>query len=202
MSDRLLLRDHLRDHSVSYGDFQLASGQTSTVYVDAKLSTCHAEAMPLVGRLFLKKMVERGWFPKAVGGLTLGADPIAAAVARESINEGSPIDLFVVRKEAKKHGLQKYLEGVPRTEGLSVVVVDDVCTTGGSTIKAVERCREAGMNVLGAICLVDREQGAREALAEIRCPFESIFTLRELIDEPEPVGPRTSASASRAATRR
>lgn len=181
IATREQLRGCLKEHSVRHGDFQLASGQRSNVYIDAKLTTCRATAMPLVGRVFLAKMFDRGWHPDAVGGLTLGADPIAAAIARESVTEVPPIDFFVVRKEPKKHGLQKYLEGLPAPEGLRVVVVDDVCTTGGSTIKAVHCCREAGMTVLGAVCLVDREQGARQALADLSCPFESIFTLQELV---------------------
>lgn len=188
------LRVYLRDHSVRHGDFQLASGQRSSVYVDAKLTTCRAKAMPLVGRVFLAKMFDRGWHPDAVGGLTMGADPIAAAIARESVAEDSPIDFFVVRKEPKKHGLQKYLEGLPAPQGLRVVIVDDVCTTGASTIKAVERCREAGMAVLGAVCLVDREQGAQEALAEINCPLESIFTLEELVNTSGPAGTLSTGS--------
>lgn len=173
----------LRQYSVLHGDFVLASGQRSNVYVDARLTTCRAVAMPLIGRAFLEKMRERGWQPDAVGGLTMGADPIAAAVARESVEQGRPIDLFVVRKEPKKHGLHRYVEGLPKTEGLSVVVVDDVCTTGGSTVTAVHHCRESGMNVLGAICLVDREQGGRQALAEAGCDLESIFTMRDVLDQ-------------------
>ncbi len=182
-SAREALRAYLMEHSVRRGDFVLASGQRSTVYVDAKLTTCRARAMPLIGRACLEKIRERGWRPEAVGGLTLGADPIAAAIARESVDQGGPIDFFVVRKEPKKHGTQKFLEGVANPEGLRVVVVDDVCTTGGSTITAVERCREAGMEVLGAICLVDREQGARENLAAVGCELVSVFRLRDLTGE-------------------
>jgi orotate phosphoribosyltransferase len=158
--------------------------------------------MPLVGQVFLEKMRQCAWHPHAVGGLTLGADPISAAIARESVVAGPAIDFFVVRKEPKKHGLQKFIEGLAETRGLQVVVVDDVCTTGGSTIKAVERCREAGMTVLGAICLVDREQGAGQALAAMGCPFTSIFTLRELADEPEPTGAVSADSPVGARTQR
>jgi orotate phosphoribosyltransferase len=181
---REALRALLVENSLRMGDFVLASGQCSRVYVDAKLTTCRAQAMPLIGAMFLERMQEQGWRPMAVGGLTMGADPISAAIASESLKGPVPIDFFVVRKEPKKHGMQKFLEGVANPEGLQVVVVDDVCTTGGSTITAVERCREAGMLVLGAICLVDREQGARENLAAIGCELVSVFRLRDLTGEP------------------
>src|SRR5690348_5049423 len=103
-SDHEQLKLLLREHSVRFGQFKLVSGQTSDVYVDAKLTTCRAAAMPLVGRLFLRKIAERGWNPAAVGGLTLGADPIAMAIAHESSPTAKPLDAFVVRKEPKKHG--------------------------------------------------------------------------------------------------
>jgi orotate phosphoribosyltransferase len=180
--DRDQLRALLRQHSVRFGEFKLVSGQTSSVYVDAKLTTCRAEAMPLVGRLFLRKIQERGWRPSAVGGLTLGADPIAMAVAHASTGTAGPVDAFVVRKESKKHGTMKFIEGLAATEGLPVVIIDDVCTTGGSTITAIEKARESGLKILGAICLVDREMGAAKNIEALACPFDSIFTLTELKD--------------------
>lgn len=198
--DWIQLRDLLRRYSVRYGDFVLASGQRSTVYVDAKLTTCRAVAMPLVGRLFLAKIRERGWRPAAIGGLTMGADPIVLAVAHESAQTGTPVDCFLVRKEPKKHGRQKFLEGLEGDEALDVVVVDDVCTTGDSTVKAIERSREAGFRVLGAICLVDREMGARDAMAKLECPFDRIFTLRDVTEEAQPGAVRAAdrpAGASR-----
>lgn len=183
------VRTLLRTHSVRRGDFLLVSGRRSSVYVDAKLTTCRAAAMPLIGRLFIDKMIELGWRPAAVGGLSIGADPIVTAVARESLEYGLNIDSFLVRKEPKKHGLQKYLEGLDQATGLDVVIVDDVCSTGGSTITAIERSREAGLNVLGAICLVDREMGAEQAIREgLGCPFDRIFRLRDLLEEDEPAG--------------
>lgn len=180
--DREQLKRLLAARSVRRGDFTLASGLTSHVYVDAKLTTLHAPAMPLVGRLFLGNIREHGWQPQAIGGLVLGADPIVSAVARESMESHSPIDAFLVRKEAKKHGLHKFIEGVDEPPGLAVVIVDDVCTTGGSTVEAIEKARRAGMAVLGAICLVDREEGAEERLAALDCEFERIFRLPELLE--------------------
>jgi orotate phosphoribosyltransferase len=181
--DRERLKQILKTHSVRVGDFVLASGQRSNLYVDCRLTTLRAEAMPLIGRLFVAKMQELGWTPDVVGGLTMGADPVVTAVARESLDSGSVINAFLIRKEAKKHGRQKFIEGLDEPAGKKVVVVDDVCTTGGSTIKAIEASREAGMEVLGAICLVDREQGGREAIEQQhQCKFTRIFSMSELID--------------------
>ena len=112
----------------------------------------------------------------------MGADPIAIAIARESLDRaGEPINAFVVRKEPKAHGMKQGVEGLALPAQIDVVVVDDVCSTGGSTVTAVERAREAGLNVLGAICLVDRKLGASENLANIQCAFASIFEIGELV---------------------
>jgi orotate phosphoribosyltransferase len=180
--DRDRLRSILTRISVRRGqEFTLASGRKSDVYCDARVTTCRAEAMPLVGRLFLAKMSERGWRPRAVGGLTMGADPIVIAVARESLDQERVVDAFLVRKEAKGHGTRRQIEGLSEQGPLDVVIVDDVCTSGESTIRAIQASREAGLNVLGAICLVDREEGAREAIeGTLACPFDRIFRLAEL----------------------
>lgn len=182
MTDREVLAEILRTYSVRRGEeFVLASGRRSDVYVDARVTTLRAEAMPLIGRLFLAKMHEHGWRPEAVGGLTMGADPIVAAVARESLDSDHVVNAFIVRKEAKRHGLQKRIEGLSAPGPLDVVIVEDVATTGGSATQAVEACREAGHRVLGAIALVDREEGAAEAMERsARCPFDRIFRLSEL----------------------
>jgi orotate phosphoribosyltransferase len=175
----------LRRRSVRHGDFTLVSGQKSEWYVDAKLTTCTAAAMPLVGQVFLDKFAARGWLPKAVGGLTMGADAIAASIAHASLSRGLAIDSFVIRKESKKHGMKKFLEGMIDPTGAPVLILDDVCTTGGSTVLAIERAREAGLEVLGACCLVDREMGAQAAIeGPLECPFDRIFTLAELIAAP------------------
>ena len=181
MTDLEQLLHLLRKNSLRYGDFTLASGQKSNVYVDARLTTLRAEAMPLIGRSFLAKFRERGWEPGAVGGLTMGADPVVTAIARESLDTGRPINAFLVRKEAKRHGRLGSLVGIDETEGLQVVIVDDVFTTGGSTIKAIERAREAGMDVLGAVALVDREQGGRQNIEAIGCSFDRILTMKDLL---------------------
>jgi len=133
--------------------------------------------------------------------LTVGADPIAFSIARESFaGFGQPINAFIVRKEPKKHGMERFIEGLEDTNGLPVVIIDDVCTQGKSTGEAIEKARAAGMDVLGAICLVDRREGAIELLAsKYQCRLESIFTLSELLARQselagtiaEPIGTRT-----------
>ncbi len=166
--------------------FRLSSGATSDRYLDAKLTTLSSAAMPLIGRLFNRALEKYGWSPKAVGGLTLGADPIAFAVARESRGVlGISIDAFIVRKEPKEHGMTRFIEGFEdeETSGMPVVIIDDVCTRGNSTGKAIDRARAAGMKVLGAICLVDREEGASQLLRDdYDCDLVSIFTLDELVN--------------------
>jgi orotate phosphoribosyltransferase len=182
-NDVLTLKAILCRKSVRIGDFTLASGEKSSVYVDSKLTTCSPEAMPLVGRLFLSKLRQCGWHPEAVGGLTLGADPIAFAIARESLDTDHPINAFVVRKDPKSHGMGRVIAGLENVQNLPVVIIDDVCTKGGSTAQAIESAKIAGMNILGAVCLVDRRQGATELLNDkFGLRLESIFTLPELTD--------------------
>jgi orotate phosphoribosyltransferase len=174
------LHDILSKKSVRFGTFTLVSGQTSDVYVDCKPTTCDPRAMPLIGRLFLRKMEKKMWFPDAVGGLTMGADPIAFAIARESIDRLPIIECFVVRKERKAHGMQKLVEGLDSTEGRKVVVLDDVCTKGESTAIAIRNAKSVGMEILGAVCLIDREAGASELLRdEFGVELASIFKLSD-----------------------
>jgi orotate phosphoribosyltransferase len=182
-NDLSALKAILCRKSVRLGDFTLASGEKSSVYVDSKLTTCSPEAMPLVGKLFLQKLLDCGWYPDAVGGLTLGADPIAFAIARESLDTAHPINAFVVRKDHKNHGMGRVIAGLENVRDLPVVIIDDVCTKGGSTAQAIESAKAAGMRILGAICLVDRRQGATELLRDgYGLRLESIFTLPELTD--------------------
>ena len=181
LDDRSRLKEILRAHSVMRGEFTLASGQKSDIYVDCRLTTLRAEAMPLIGRLLLAAIREKGWRPRAVGGLTMGADPVVCALARESLESGCGMNGFLIRKEAKKHGRERYLEGLAQTAGVDCVILDDVCTTGGSTVTAIERAGAAGMNVLGAACVVDREQGGRQAVEALGCGFAALFTMAELL---------------------
>lgn len=156
--DRLLLQ-----RSVKRGHFVLASGRTSNVYVDARLSTMSAEGQVLIGRLGLAALRERGWAPRAVGGLTMGADPVAYAIAAASVGSPPLIDAFSVRKQAKEHGAGRRIEGNFASDD-PVVVIEDVITSGGSALKAVEAIRAEGGRVLGVLAVVDREEGGREAI--------------------------------------
>lgn len=174
------LQEILRTKSVQFGEFKLASGQISDVYVDCKPTTMDPKAMRLIGRLFLQKIEQEGWFPDAVGGLTMGADPIAFAIARESLDRQPILDCFIVRKERKAHGMQKLVEGLELTQGLKVVIIDDVCTKGESTALAIENARDSGMLILGAVCLIDREAGATELLRDKHgVRLASIFKLSD-----------------------
>lgn len=155
----------LRDRSVRRGDFVLASGQRSTYYIDCRLTTMSARGQVLIGALGLGAIREAGWQPEAIGGLTMGADPVAYAVAAASAGQPPVIDAFSVRKEAKSHGTGQRIEGNFRS-GCRVVVVEDVITSGGSALKAVEAVKEAGGAVLGILAVVDREQGGRAALEQ------------------------------------
>ena len=184
--DYQTLKDMLCRQSVRVGEFVLASGEKSKVYVDSKLTTYSPEAMPLIGRLFLKKIEQCGWQPEAVGGLTLGADPIAFAIARESLQSVRPLPAFVVRKKEKEHGMGRLIAGLEEPKNVRAIIIDDVCTKGGSTAQAIETAQAAGMKILGAICLVDRRQGATELLRdEFGLRLESIFTLPELVEHLE-----------------
>ncbi len=153
----------LLDKSVRRGDFVLASGARSSYYIDCRLTTMSAEGMVLVGRLGLEAIRGAGWVPEAVGGLTMGADPVAYAIAAASWASLPAIDAFSVRKEAKGHGTKRQIEGNFR-EGGGVVVIEDVITSGGSALRAIEAVSAAGGRVLGVLAVVDREQGGRGAI--------------------------------------
>lgn len=169
----------LVQRSFIQGDFVLASGRRSSFYFDCRLTTCFAEAMPLIGAAFVQEFARAGTNPRCVGGLTSGADPIAQAIAFHSLAEGPVRDMFSVRKDRKQHGTGKWIEGCAESP---VAVVDDVATSGGSVIKAIERCREDGLQVVQAIVLVDREEGGMAAIqaALPDAPVTAIFTKSEL----------------------
>ena len=165
------------------GSFVLTSGKTTNYYIDAKLTTLDPEGALCTGMALLEVLKTLSPYPKGIGGLTLGSDPIVPVVAALSHQQGGPpVAGFIVRKEPKKHGTQQYLEGWQGQPGDPVVVVDDVCTTGGSTLKAIEQAQRSGLRVIAAICLVDREEGGRQAI-ERHCPFYSLFTARELLEK-------------------
>jgi orotate phosphoribosyltransferase len=157
------LEELLLARSVRRGDFVLASGQHSSYYIDCRLTTMSAEGMVLIGRAGLEAIRAAGWSASAVGGLTLGADPVAYAIAAASFDSESRLDAFTVRKEAKSHGARRLIEG-NFTPGASVVVVEDVITSGGSAQQAIGAIRAEGGRVVGVLAVVDREQGGRAAL--------------------------------------
>lgn len=160
-SDRLLTM--LAERSAKRGSFTLASGRQSSLYIDARLTTMSPDGLATIGPLALQAIADAGWSPDAVGGLTLGADPVSYAIAHASALAGTPIRAFTVRKEAKAHGTGKLIEG-PYRAGDRVVVIEDVITTGGSALKAVDAVRAAGGTVLGVLAVVDREEGGVEAI--------------------------------------
>ncbi len=166
MTDHERLLAMLAERSARRGQFTLASGRTSTLYIDARLTTMSADGLALIGPLGLAALRNAGWDPDSVGGLTLGADPISYAIAYASAlpAAGGPlVRAFTVRKEAKQHGTGRLVEG-PFRQDDRVVVIEDVITTGGSALRAVDSIRAAGGQVLGVLALVDREEGGREAL--------------------------------------
>jgi len=168
----------LASKSFRLGEFKLASGGRSDYYVDCRTTTLDARGSQLTGHVFLEEIRSRGWNPQAIGGLTLGADPIVVAVA---VTSGS-INGFLVRKAEKQHGTGQRSEGFSE-KGAPVVIVDDVCTTGASTIQAIQASREFGFNVVGVICLVEREEAkGRVAVEKAAAPaqFVSIFTANDV----------------------
>lgn len=164
--------------SFRLGEFKLSSGGTSDYYIDCRLTTLDARGAQLTGQVFLDEIMTRNWKPSAIGGLTMGADPIVVAV---SVTSGQ-INGFLVRKAEKQHGMGQRIEGF-REKSARVVIVDDVCTTGASTIQAIEAAREFGFEVVGVMCLVEREEaGGRSGVekAALPTPFVSIFTANEV----------------------
>ena len=162
--------------------FKLASGRRSSFYFNCKPTTLNSEGMFLIGNL-LHGMIsgERKWRVKGVGGLTLGADPIACAIAYTAHTKGEPLEAFVVRKEPKKHGTMLWVEGGV-DKGDRVLIVEDVITTGGSSKKAIERARKCGLKVMGLLALIDRQEGGREVVEAMGLPFKALFTKEEIFE--------------------
>lgn len=169
----------LLERSYAEGEFTLASGARSSYYVDARVTTMHADGQALIGRLGLAAIHDAGWKPDAVGGLTMGADPIAYAIAHASAESEAPIHAFSVRKDEKAHGRGRRIEGCFEA-GARAVVVEDVLTTGGSAMKACKAVAEAGGTVVGILVLVDREEGGRAALERAGYPVRALFTVSDL----------------------
>ena len=176
--ERLL--DMLAVRSARRGSFTLASGRQSSLYIDARLTTMSPDGLATIGPLGLEAIRMAGWTADAVGGLTLGADPVSYAIAHASALAGTPVRAFTVRKEAKTHGTGKVIEG-PFFPGDAVVIIEDVITTGGSALKAVAAVRAAGGVVLGVLAVVDREEGGREAIAATGLRAVALATASQLL---------------------
>ncbi|WP_375424742.1 orotate phosphoribosyltransferase [uncultured Friedmanniella sp.] len=176
-SDRDRLIERIGALAVVHGEVTLSSGRTADYYVDLRRITLDGETAPIVGRVMLE-LVD-GWDFDAVGGLTLGADPVATAMLHASAATGGRLDAFVVRKQGKAHGLQRRIEGSP-VEGRRVVAVEDTSTTGGSVLTAVEALREAGAEVVGVAVIVDRDTGAREQIEAAGLPYRYAVSAADL----------------------
>jgi len=166
------------------GTFRLASGREASFYLDAKQVVLDAHGAMLVGRAILERLRSLGPLPAAVGGMSIGADPITSAVITMAGVEGIPLKGFMVRKEPKDHGTKKYVEG-PVEPGQRVVIVEDVTTTGGSSLLAIDRVHEFGLIVERVVTVIDRLAGAKDAFAARGIPLEALVTIRDLGIEPE-----------------
>src|ERR1700691_4858923 len=177
-SSRQDLLQLLSQKSFRLGDFKLSSGGTSDYYIDCRTTTLDARGAQLVGQVFRDEIREQGWKADAIGGLTMGADPIVVAVA---VTSGA-LNGFLVRKAEKQHGTGRRIEGFCE-KGARVVIVDDGCTTGASTVQAIEAAKECGFQVVGAMCLVEREEAEGRPNVEkaaAPAPFISIFTASDV----------------------
>jgi orotate phosphoribosyltransferase len=175
MNSHETLKEQIKKKALVHGKVVLSSGKEADYYVDLRRVTLDAEAAPLVGEVMLDLL--NGWDYEAVGGLTLGADPVATAMMHVAARQGRKIDSFVVRKAEKAHGLQRRIEG-PDVKGRRVVAVEDTSTTGGSVLTAVEALREAGAIVVGVAVIVER--GAKQAILDAGLEYRSAYTLSDL----------------------
>jgi orotate phosphoribosyltransferase len=176
---RNTLKDLLLSRSVRRGDFVLASGRRSSFYIDARLTTMSGDGLAVIGGLGLDRFAARGWTPRSVGGLTLGADPIAYALALTAKRRGQNLDAFTVRKQPKDHGTGKRIEGC-FAAGYPVVIVEDVLTTGSSARDALKAVEAEGGHILGVLAVVDRQEGGREALERAGYVVEAFLTVSDL----------------------
>lgn len=180
MTDHSALVALLAERSAKLGQFTLASGKQSKYYVDARLTTMSPDGLSLIGPLAFSTLQQSGWEIDAVGGLTLGADPISYAISYASADSRHPVRAFTVRKEVKSHGTGKTIEG-PFKEADRVAVIEDVITTGGSALRAIEAVRTAGGIVVGVLALVDREEGGRQAIEAAGVPVISLVSATQII---------------------
>lgn len=182
ITEKQRLKEILLDKSYRKGTFTLTSGKTSDFYIDGKQTTLSAEGAYLCGKLLLELINTKGDNIEAVGGMTLGADPLVTAVSLVSFLEDKPIPAFIVRKEAKGHGTGNYIEGMKNMPaGCTVALVEDVVTTGGTLLKVIERVESQGFKVGLVATVVERQEGGVEVLAKAGYRLESVFTREELL---------------------
>lgn len=174
----------IEQRALKRGNFTLASGRTASFYLDAKQVVLDAQGSMLVGRAILQRLQALGELPEAIGGMSIGADPITSAAVTMAGVAGLPLKGFMVRKEPKGHGLQRYVEG-PVEPGQRVVIVEDVTTTGGSSLLAIDRATEFGLQVERVVTVIDRLAGAAEAFTARGIPLEPLVTIRDLGIEPD-----------------
>lgn len=177
--EKAQLIELIKERSVERGSFTLSSSRRSSFYIDARRTTMSARGLELIGRIALEAMRERGWTPDSVGGLTLGADPVSYAVAVASRHSPPNIDAFTVRKTPKQYGTGRRIEGCLKPGG-TVVILEDVITTGGSALDAIEVVQETGAVILGVLALVDREEGGRQAIEAAGHPLIALLQLADL----------------------
>lgn len=179
---RVRLIELIRELAVIEGEVTLASGLVSDHYVDMRRATLHHEAAPLIGHVMLDMLEEAGFGTEevdSVGGLTMGADPVATAILHAAASRGLEVDAFVVRKAAKDHGMKRRIEG-PDVAGKNVIILEDTSTTGGSPLEALEAVREAGGNALAVAVVVDRDTGAKEKIEAAGVPYLAALSISEI----------------------
>ena len=182
MYDKQALIALIREYALEFGDVTLASGQKASFYLDCRKVTLHPRGANLIAEGILELLGDN--LPDAIGGMAIGADPITAAVITVAGQQHKPLRGFIVRKESKQHGKGRDVEG-PVQAGYNVVIVEDTTTTGGSSLRAIEKAEAAGLNVVGVISVVDRLAGAAEIFAERGYPLRSLLTIRDFGIEPE-----------------
>jgi orotate phosphoribosyltransferase len=182
MYNKNTLKSMILEKSLKFGDFTLASGKKATFYLDCRQITLDSAGAKLIGEGILDLLQQDKTLPKAVGGMSIGADPITAAVITVAAYENVPMKGFMVRKQSKGHGTNQFVEG-PIAAGDHVVIVEDVVTTGGSSLDAIEKVEAVGAVVDGVIAIIDRQEGGAETFRAKGYSLRSLFTIRELMPE-------------------
>jgi orotate phosphoribosyltransferase len=180
MTDHSALVALLAERSAKRGQFVLSSGTQSTFYIDARLTTMSPEGLSIIGPFALSVLEQTGWRIDAIGGLTLGADPISYAISYASADSDHPLRAFTVRKDVKTHGTGKQVEG-PFKSGDRVAVIEDVITTGGSALRAIDAIQKAGGVVIGVLALIDREEGGQQELEKAGFPVVALVKASQII---------------------